>query len=296
MKIINSVKELREEIKLLKSQKGGSIGLVPTMGALHKGHLSLIEKCREENEIAIVSVFVNPTQFGPNEDYDKYPRTLNNDAKLCENAGVDLVFAPSPKDIYDEYYFTHKETTLVCPPYDIVNKLCGKSRPGHFDGVCTIVSKLFNITKCDKAYFGKKDYQQLFIIKKMVQDLNFDIEITGCPIVREEDGLAMSSRNTYLTPDARVKALSISRALYKAKELYEKGVQEAQTLTDTALAYIENQGLDVEYAEVVDIDTFEKIDIINKSKGGALMLIAAKVGNETGTNGNSVRLIDNIEL
>lgn len=293
LKIINSVEDLRKEIKTLKTQKQGTVGLVPTMGALHNGHLSLIEKCRKENEIVVVSIFVNPTQFGPNEDYDKYPRTLEADAKICKEAGADIVFAPSPRDIYDEYYFKNKETTLVCPPYDIVNKLCGKSRPGHFDGVCTIVSKLFNITKCDKAYFGKKDYQQLFIIKKMVCDLNFDIEIIGCPIVRETDGLAMSSRNTYLTPDARKKALSISAALHRAKELYKKGVNEAQTLIDTALAYMENQGLNVEYTEVVDIDTFEKTD---KPKTGALMLIAARVSVDTGEDIDSVRLIDNIEL
>lgn len=291
MKIISNVEKLREEIKNLKISKNGTVGLVPTMGALHKGHLSLVEKCRKENDIVIVSVFVNPTQFGPNEDYDKYPRTLDADAKLCEDAGVDILFAPSPKDIYDEYYFKNKETTLICPPYDVVNKLCGKSRPGHFDGVCTIVGKLFNITKCDRAYFGKKDAQQLFIIKKMVRDLNFDIEITGCPIVREEDGLALSSRNTYLDNNARKNALNISHALYKVKGLCKKGVKEADTLIDTALAYMEN--LEVEYAEIVSVDTFEKIDIIEQStENKALMLVAAKVDS----NGSKVRLIDNIEL
>ena len=291
LKIISNVEKLREEIKNLKISKNGTVGLVPTRGALHKGHLSLVEKCRKENDIVIVSVFVNPTQFGPNEDYDKYPRTLDADAKLCEDAGVDILFAPSPKDIYDEYYFKNKETTLICPPYDVVNKLCGKSRPGHFDGVCTIVGKLFNITKCDRAYFGKKDAQQLFIIKKMVRDLNFDIEITGCPIVREEDGLALSSRNTYLDNNARKNALNISHALYKVKGLCKKGVKEADTLIDTALAYMEN--LEVEYAEIVSVDTFEKIDIIEQStENKALMLVAAKVDS----NGSKVRLIDNIEL
>ena len=291
LKIISNVEKLREEIKNLKISKNGTVGLVPTMGALHKGHLSLVEKCRKENDIVIVSVFVNPTQFGPNEDYDKYPRTLDADAKLCEDAGVDILFAPSPKDIYDEYYFKNKETTLICPPYDVVNKLCGKSRPGHFDGVCTIVGKLFNITKCDRAYFGKKDAQQLFIIKKMVRDLNFDIEITGCPIVREEDGLALASRNTYLDNNARKNALNISHALYKVKGLCKKGVKEADTLIDTALAYMEN--LEVEYAEIVSVDTFEKIDIIEQStENKALMLVAAKVDS----NGSKVRLIDNIEL
>lgn len=287
MKIINKVEELRLEIKKLKTEKQGYVGLVPTMGALHNGHLSLIEKARKENEIVIVSVFVNPTQFGPNEDYDKYPRTLEADSKLCEKAGVDFLFAPSPRDIYDEYYFKNKETTLICPPYDVVNKLCGKSRPGHFDGVCTIVAKLFNITKCDRAYFGQKDAQQLFIIQKMVKDLNFDIEIIGCPIVREDDNLALSSRNTYLDDSARENALNISKALFKAKELCDNGVKDSAVLVDTALAIMQN--LEVEYTEIVSSDTFEKIDTIDKN---ALMLIAARVNS-----GNSkVRLIDNIEL
>lgn len=287
MKIISNVEELRREIKALKAEKQGYIGLVPTMGALHKGHLSLIEKCRAENEIVVVSVFVNPTQFGPNEDYDKYPRTFEADSKLCEKAGVDFLFAPSPKDIYSEYYFKNKETTLICPPYEVVNKLCGKSRPGHFDGVCTIVAKLFNITKCDRAYFGKKDAQQLFIIKNMVRDLNFDIDIIGCPIIREEDNLAMSSRNTYLNDEARSAALNISKALFKVKELREKGINESATLIDTALTIMQN--LEVEYTEIVSLETFENIDIIDEK---ALMLIAAKVY----VNGSKVRLIDNIEL
>ena len=287
MKIISNVEELRREIKALKAEKQGYIGLVPTMGALHKGHLSLIETCRAENEIVIVSVFVNPTQFGPNEDYDKYPRTIEADSKLCEKAGVDFLFAPSPKDIYSEYYFKNKETTLICPPYEVVNKLCGKSRPGHFDGVCTIVAKLFNITKCDRAYFGKKDAQQLFIIKNMVRDLNFDIDIIGCPIIREEDNLAMSSRNTYLNDEARSAALNISKALFKVKELREKGINESATLIDTALTIMQN--LEVEYTEIVSLETFENIDIIDEK---ALMLIAAKVH----VNGSKVRLIDNIEL
>lgn len=287
MKIINKVEELRLEIKTLKSEKQGSVALVPTMGALHNGHLSLIEKARKENEIVVVSVFVNPTQFGPNEDYDKYPRTLDADSKLCKKAGVDFLFAPAPADIYDEYYFKNKETTLICPPYEVVNRLCGKSRPGHFDGVCTIVAKLFNITKCDRAYFGKKDAQQLFIIQKMVKDLNFDIEIIGCPIVREADNLALSSRNTYLDANARKAALSISNALIKAKELYDKGIKDSAVLVDTALAIMQN--LEVEYTEIVSSDTFEKIDTIDKK---ALMLIAARVNS----GDSNVRLIDNIEL
>ena len=289
MKIIHKPDDLRCEIEKLKNAKDCSSGLVPTMGALHDGHLSLIKRCVNENNISIVSIFVNPTQFGPNEDYAKYPRTLEADSVLCEKAGVDIVFAPAPEDIYDEYYFKHKETTLICPPYDTVNKLCGKSRPGHFDGVCPIVGKLFNITKCNNAYFGQKDAQQLFIIKKMVNDLYFDLKIISCPIVREKDGLALSSRNTYLTPEARQTALNISQALFKAEELFNKGIKEADTLIDTVLAYIDKPGIEAEYAEIVSLETFEKINLLNEK---AIMLVAAKVSSGSAT----VRLIDNIEL
>lgn len=211
LKIIHKISQIREITKNLNV----SVGLVPTMGALHSGHASLIEKSVKDNGFTIVSVFVNPVQFGINEDFDKYPRTLENDAQLCEKLGADVVFAPS----VDEMYQDTRELTLVCPPYSAINKLCGKSRPGHFDGVATVVSKLFNITKCTRAYFGQKDAQQLFIIKKMVKDLNFDIEIVPCPIIRESDGLALSSRNSYLDENARKEALKLSRALYYSKEL-----------------------------------------------------------------------------
>ena len=283
MKVIYKKSELKEIVK--EAAKTKDIALVPTMGALHKGHKSLIDKAVNENDFVIVSVFVNPTQFGPNEDYDKYPRTLDNDIKLCENSGADIIFAPSPKEMYDEIYFEEKETTLVCPPYKYVNKLCGKSRPGHFDGVCTVVSKLFNLTKCKRAYFGKKDAQQLFIIKKMVSELDFDVEIVPVDIVREDDGLATSSRNTYLSESDRKIAPNIYRGLNKAKELYNKGIKESQTLIDASMSYLEE--FDVDYVEIVSIDDFEKIDIIDKK---ALMLVAAK------TPDKKVRLIDNIEL
>ena len=281
MKVIYKKSELKEIVK--EAAKTKDIALVPTMGALHKGHKSLIDKAVNENDFVIVSVFVNPTQFGPNEDYDKYPRTLDNDIKLCENSGADIIFAPSPKEMYDEIYFEEKETTLVCPPYKYVNKLCGKSRPGHFDGVCTVVSKLFNLTKCKRAYFGKKDAQQLFIIKKMVSELDFDVEIVPVDIVREDDGLATSSRNTYLSESDRIFAVNIHKGLEKAKELYQKGIIESQTLIDTAMAYLKN--FDVDYVEVVSLEDFEKIGTI---KNEALMLIAAK------TPDKKVRLIDNI--
>lgn len=281
LKVISTKKELRSYLKSLN----GTIGLVPTMGALHNGHKSLIEAANKENDFVVVSVFVNPTQFGPNEDYDKYPRTLEKDVELAKEAGADVVFAPSPKEMYTNIYFEEKETTLVCPPYKYVNRLCGKSRPGHFDGVCTVVSKLFNLVKPNRAYFGQKDAQQLFIIQKMVEELDFDIEIKKCPIVRETDGLAISSRNSYLSENDRKKAVNISLALKKAKELKDKGIKEAQTLIDAAFSYLE--GFDVDYVEIVSLEDFTKIDTINDK---ALMLIAAK------TPENKVRLIDNWEL
>ena len=277
LKIIHKISQIREITKNLNV----SVGLVPTMGALHSGHASLIEKSVKDNGFTIVSVFVNPVQFGINEDFDKYPRTLENDAQLCEKLGADVVFAPS----VDEMYQDTRELTLVCPPYSAINKLCGKSRPGHFDGVATVVSKLFNITKCTRAYFGQKDAQQLFIIKKMVKDLNFDIEIVPCPIIRESDGLALSSRNSYLDENARKEALKLSRALYYSKELWQKGIKDTEILRDSALKILE--GLDVDYVEIVDPETFEDWQETGKK---ALMLIAAKIPP------TNTRLIDNMEL
>lgn len=277
LKIIHKISQIREITKNLNV----SVGLVPTMGALHSGHASLIEKSVKDNGFTIVSVFVNPVQFGINEDFDKYPRTLENDAQLCEKLGADVVFAPS----VDEMYQDTRELTLVCPPYSAINKLCGKSRPGHFDGVATVVSKLFNITKCTRAYFGQKDAQQLFIIKKMVKDLNFDIEIVPCPIIRESDGLALSSRNSYLDENARKEALKLSRALNYSKELWQKGIKDTEILRDSALKILE--GLDVDYVEIVDPETFEDWQETGKK---ALMLIAAKIPPA------NTRLIDNMEL
>ncbi len=277
LKIIHKISQIREITKNLNV----SVGLVPTMGALHSGHASLIEKSVKDNGFTIVSVFVNPVQFGINEDFDKYPRTLENDAQLCEKLGADVVFAPS----VDEMYQDTRELTLVCPPYSAINKLCGKSRPGHFDGVATVVSKLFNITKCTRAYFGQKDAQQLFIIKKMVKDLNFDIEIVPCPIIRESDGLALSSRNSYLDENARKEALKLSRALNYSKELWQKGIRDKDILRDSALKILE--GLDVDYVEIVDPETFEDWQETGKK---ALMLIAAKIPP------TNTRLIDNMEL
>lgn len=278
MKIIDNIKELKEEIKKLN----GSIGLVPTMGALHNGHKSLIDKAVKENDNAVVSIFVNPIQFCQGEDLDKYPRQLQQDAKLCEEAGVKIVFAPKVDEMYDG---DKNNLTLICPPYEAVDKLCGKSRAGHFDGVCSVVAKLFNLTKAQRAYFGQKDAQQLFIIKKMVKDLNFDIEIIPCPIVREEDNLALSSRNKYLTQNERKLALSISKSLFEAQKLAKQNLATKRAIVDNCLKMMEN--LDVEYIEFVDKDTFVIQDEINKN---TLVLIAAR------TPETKTRLIDNIIL
>lgn len=278
MKIIDNIAELKKEIALLN----GSIGLVPTMGALHDGHKSLINKSVSENKNTIVSIFVNPIQFGVNEDLDKYPRQLELDAKLCESAGVDIIFAPKVSQMYGS---DKNNLTLICPPYSAVDKLCGKSRVGHFDGVCSVVAKLFNLTKANKAYFGQKDAQQLFIIQKMVQDLNFDIEIIPCPIVREIDNLALSSRNQYLSENDRKDALTISKALFNAKKMVSEGIKQTRAIIDASLKLMEN--LDVEYIEFVDKNTFDFQQEVNEN---TIMLIAARVAE------SNTRLIDNINL
>ncbi len=278
MKIIDNIKELKEELKKIN----GSIGLVPTMGALHNGHKSLIERAVKENDNVIVSVFVNPIQFCIGEDLDKYPRQLQKDAELCESCGVKIVFAPKVSEMYQE---DKNNLTLICPPYSVVDKLCGKSRPGHFDGVCSVVAKLFNLTKANRAYFGQKDAQQLFIIQKMVRDLNFDIGIVPCPIVREKDNLALSSRNKYLTENERKIALNISKALFEAKRLYKDGGLTKRAIIDNSLKLMKD--LDVEYIEFVDKNTFIEQDEIDNN---TLILIAARTP-ETNT-----RLIDNILL
>ena len=207
MKIATTVLETRNTVKNWRKE-GYTVGLVPTMGFLHEGHASLIKKCREQNDKVVVSVFVNPTQFGPNEDLEAYPRDLEKDKTLCESLGADLILHPEPSEMYQ-----NPKTYMNIE--GLSDNLCGKSRPIHFKGVCTVVSKLFNIVAPDRAYFGQKDAQQLAIIKKMVQDMNFDVEVVGCPIVREEDGLAKSSRNTYLSDEERKAALCLSKSVKK---------------------------------------------------------------------------------
>ena len=278
MKIIDNIADLKREVALLT----GTIGLVPTMGALHAGHKSLIDKAVAQTTNVIVSIFVNPIQFGANEDLDKYPRTLDADLILCAQAGVKIVFAPKVEEMYGA---DKNELTLICPPYSAVDKLCAKTRPGHFDGVCSVVAKLFNLTRATHAYFGQKDAQQLFIIQKMVRDLNFNIEIIPCPIVREPDNLALSSRNQYLKPQERQYALNISKALFSAQKMVQQGIKETRIIIDNSLKILEN--LDVDYIEFVDKNTFEFQDEIDKN---TIMLIAAK------TPISNTRLIDNINL
>ena len=274
MQVTKTVEETRKQIKQWKKE-GKTIGLVPTMGFLHEGHASLIKRCREENDIVVVSDFVNPTQFGPNEDLEAYPRDFERDSKLCESLGADLIFAPSPEDMYhDPHAFVSIDT--------LSETLCGKTRPIHFKGVCTVVTKLFHIVAPDRAYFGEKDAQQLAIIRKMVKDLNFDIEIVGCPIVREEDGLAKSSRNTYLNDKERQAALCLSRAVKTGKEVIYTGA-DAKEVLNPMKAIIEAEPLArIDYVMMVDALTMQPIE---KADRDVLVAMAVYIGK--------TRLIDN---
>lgn len=282
--LFHKIEEVRTEV--LKWKKEGlTVGLVPTMGALHAGHLSLIKKAKETCDKVVVSDFVNPIQFGPSEDFDKYPRTLDADMELCSKEGVDIVFAPSADEMYGEGRRLSNDTlTYVCPPFFYVNTLCGKTRTGHFDGVCTVVLKLFNIVQPDYAFFGQKDAQQVIIIKKMVKDLNVPIQIIQCPIVRDESGLALSSRNKYLSEQGKKDALVLSKILNNIKSCYEKGITDVEALKETAYSFLTDKH-DMEYLEIVDRNTLE-----NKTKAddNSIALIACRVEN--------VRLIDNIYL
>ena len=274
MKILKTVHDVRKLVNQWKKE-GKTIGLVPTMGYLHEGHLSLIEKCKKENDKVIVSIFVNPTQFGENEDLTSYPKDIKRDSSLCENLGVDLIFNPDASEMYqDPCTFVNIES--------LSNHLCGKSRPIHFRGVCTVVSKLFIIINPDNAYFGQKDAQQLAIIKKMVKDLNFDINIVGCPIVREEDGLAKSSRNVYLNPKERKAALCLSKAINVGKTLANTETN-ADKIKSEMRKIIEAEPLaKLDYIEIVDNDTMQPV---SKMKENTLAAMAVFIGK--------TRLIDN---
>lgn len=280
--LVHTIEEVKNNVNEWKKQ-GLKIGVVPTMGALHDGHASLIKKAVETCDKVIVSVFVNPIQFGPSEDYDKYPRTLEDDVKLAESIGANIIFAPSPDEMYGKGQRLSNDTlTYVAPPFFYVNKLCGKSRVGHFDGVCTVVLKLFNITQADYGFFGQKDAQQLIILKKMVKDLNVPIELIGCPIVREESGLALSSRNKYLDEEGKKSALALSKILLNIKSCYAKEITDVEALKETAFKFL-NEHHELEYLEFVDKDTLEDKTIADDD---TLVLIACRV--------NSIRLIDNM--
>lgn len=274
--LVKEIKELRTLIKGWK-REGLSVGFVPTMGALHEGHESLIKRAVAENDRVVVSVFVNPTQFGPNEDYDAYPRDINKDLNLCMNAGAAVVFNPEPS----EMYFDNKSTSVSVS--NLTSVLCGAKRPGHFDGVCLVVSKLFNIVTPDRAYFGQKDAQQVAVLKRMVRDLNIDIEIIPCPIIREEDGLAKSSRNTYLSKEERKAALVLSRSLNLAKGFLDGGERSAAKIKEAMIEEINKEPLaKIDYVEIVDNESLENVENIEKS---ILVSIAVYIGK--------TRLIDN---
>ena len=276
MKIITTVDGVRKQVKEWRKE-GLSVGLVPTMGYLHEGHKSLIDKAVAENDRVVVSVFVNPIQFGPTEDLASYPRDLDRDAALCEGAGAALIFHPQPEEMY------HDDFSSFVDMNTLTGGLCGKTRPIHFRGVCTVVSKLFNIVVPDKAYFGQKDAQQLAVIRHMVSDLNFGIEIVGCPIIREEDGLAKSSRNTYLSDAERKAALILSQSLKEGKKQLEAGEKDAAKVRATITAKLESEPLaKIDYVEVVDWNTLEPVETID---GQVLVAIAVYIGK--------TRLIDN---
>ena len=279
MKLVNSISEMKEFVSEEKSKKS-SIGFVPTMGFLHQGHISLIEQSVKDNDITILSIFVNPTQFGPNEDLDKYPRNLDNDLSLANQAGVDIVFHPYASEMYPSGYATFVNVERI------TSALCGATREGHFKGVATVVCKLFNICNPDRAYFGQKDFQQLQVIKRMVDDLNISIEIIDCPTVRESDGLAMSSRNTYLSAEERQQALVLSQSLHLAKKLVDSGELDVVNLTESVSKMITSMPLaKVDYIEIVDDMTLQPVSQV---KHKALLALAIRFGN--------TRLIDNTIL
>ena len=274
MKVIKKIDELKEVLKDFKKE-GKSIGLVPTMGFLHKGHASLIKKAVEENDIVVVSDFVNPIQFGPNEDLEAYPRDINADSKLCEDLGADFIFNPEPSEMYhDKKAFVDIE--------GLSDNLCGARREGHFRGVCTVCTKLFNIVGPDRAYFGQKDAQQLSIIKKLVFDLNIPVEIVACPSVREEDGLAMSSRNTYLSADERKAALCLSKAIFEGEKMAKEGFSVKEVLEKMEEIISSEKLAKIDYIQAVDLETIKDVDNFNKD---TLVAIAVYIGK--------TRLIDN---
>lgn len=276
MKIFKTVDEIRSQVKKWRKE-GLSVGLVPTMGYLHEGHASLIKKSAKDNDKTVVSVFVNPMQFGANEDLDSYPRDIEHDAKIVEESGGDIIFNPEPDEMYNKNFSSFVDMTVL------TQELCGLSRPVHFRGVCTVVTKLFNIVKPDRAYFGQKDAQQLAVIKHMASDLNMDIEIVGCPIVREENGLAKSSRNTYLNESEKQAALILSKTIFMGMDMVRNGEKDCKKIVEAMKKNIESEPLArIDYVKIVDIQTMQQIEFIDRP---ALCAIAVYIGK--------TRLIDN---
>jgi len=280
MKLVKRAADLRALVSNAK-RKNLKVGFVPTMGYLHGGHLSLVKRAKEENDFVVVSIFVNPTQFAPGEDYERYPRDLERDLKLLKKEGVDAVFAPPASELYPEGFSTFVEETRLSKRWE------GEHRPGHFRGVCTVVLKLFNLVSPDRAYFGEKDYQQLRVVQKMVEDLNLSVEVVGCPTVREEDGLAMSSRNSYLSPEERKQATALYRSFLLVEKLLKEGETDAQKLTQRAVEFLKTFPLikKIDYYAVVDPQTLEPLKKVEKE---ARILAAIRMP--------SARLIDNWAL
>ena len=279
MKVYRSISSLTKKIKEIKKQ-GKAIGLVPTMGFLHEGHMSLIKRAAKDTDCVIVTIFVNPAQFGPKEDFKKYPRDIKKDLKLCEKEAVDIIFAPEAREMYPEGFATYVKVDRI------TDTLCGAFRPGHFRGVATVVAKLFNITMPDIAYFGQKDGQQAVVIRRMAKDLDMQVKIKIMPIVREKDGLAMSSRNVYLNPQERAQALCIYKSLKLAQRLFNKGERNAKKIIKRMSQLInENRKADIEYIAIVDA---EELRDMKRISGQAMVSVAVKIGN--------TRLIDNVIL
>lgn len=279
MNILTTIDEVRTQIKAWRKE-GLSIGFVPTMGFLHEGHMSLMKQARMENDKVVASIFVNPMQFGPTEDLEAYPRDLERDAAMCEEVGVDLIFHPEPSEMYKDSFCSFVDMTGV------TDALCGKSRPVHFRGVCTVVSKLFHIVTPDRAYFGQKDAQQVAVIQRMVTDLNMDVEIIPCPIVREEDGLAKSSRNTYLSAEERKAALILSQAIFMGQKMVTDGERDGKVLAKAIADKIASEPMArIDYVEVVDALTMQAVDTL---EGTVLTAVAVYIGK--------TRLIDNFMI
>lgn len=276
MEVVTTIGQVREQIKSWR-KSGYSIGLVPTMGFLHEGHQSLMAAAKKDNQKVIVTIFVNPLQFGPSEDLASYPRDLERDKIACEKMGVDLIFCPSAAEMYSAHFNSYVDVN------GLTDALCGKKRPGHFRGVCTVVTKLFNITQPNRAYFGQKDAQQLAVIKRMVKDLNFDIDIIGCPIVRESDGLAKSSRNSYLSANERIAAICLYQAIELANLLIKQGERSVVTIHAAMHDIIAKQSLaKIDYIEFVDLQTLKSVELLEQDSLCALAVFIGKT-----------RLIDN---